>query len=113
MEWCTKIMHKHLKGITLNHTRHPYEQVIRGFRGFALLFKEKKKGNGKLSPKDMERRFHGCRRQIITMGIITATRQYNELIAQGELVVHPSPSWEAIDFSNDADEMECARHLAS
>jgi hypothetical protein len=46
------------------------------------------------------------------MGIIAAMRRYDELIAQGGLVVHPSPSWEAIDFSNDADEMECAQHLA-
>jgi len=76
------------------------------------MFKEKKKRNGKPSPEDIECRVRGCRGQIITMGIIAATQRYDELIAQGGLTVHPKPSWEAIDFSNETDDMECARHLA-
>jgi hypothetical protein len=46
------------------------------------------------------------------MGILAAMQRYNELIAKGGLTVNPTPSWEAIDFSNDVDEMECTRHLA-
>jgi hypothetical protein len=46
------------------------------------------------------------------MGVLAATQRYNKLIAKGELTVNPTPSWEAIDFSNDVDEMECAQHLA-
>ncbi|KIM77655.1 hypothetical protein PILCRDRAFT_11914 [Piloderma croceum F 1598] len=46
------------------HNGYPYEWVIRGFRRFAPLFKEKKKekGNAKAPPEDAE-----CRGQIITM----------------------------------------------
>jgi hypothetical protein len=53
---------------------------------------------------------HGAhhRGQIITMGILAATQWYNELITKGGLTVNPTPSWEAIDFSNNVDEMECA-----
>jgi hypothetical protein len=104
-------MYKHPKGITLNHTGQLYKQVIQGFWRFAPLFKEKKKGNSKPSPEDIEHCVHRSYGQIMTMGIITVTQQYNELITQGGLVVHPNPSWEAIDFSNNVDDMECAQHL--
>jgi hypothetical protein len=67
---------------------------------------------GKPTPEEIECRVRGYRGQIIMMGILTATRRYNELIAKGGLTVNPTPSWEAIDFSNNVDEMECARHLA-
>jgi hypothetical protein len=108
MEWCKRIMRKHPKGITLSPTRRPYKRVIQGFRHFALLFKEKKKVAGKPTPEEIERRVHGYRGQIITMGILAATQWYNELITKGGLTVNPTPSWEAIDFSNNVDEMECA-----
>jgi hypothetical protein len=111
-EWCAKITYKHPKGITLNHTGRPYERVIRGFRQIAPFFKEKK-GNGKPTPEDAERRVRGHRGQIFLMGLLAATRRYDELIAEGGLTILPTPSWEAIDFSNDVDEMECARHLAT
>jgi hypothetical protein len=67
---------------------------------------------GKPTPEEIKHCVHGYRGQIISMGILAATRRYNELIAKGGLTVNPTPSWEAIDFSNNVDEMECAQHLA-
>jgi hypothetical protein len=112
MEWCAKITRKHPKGITLSPTGRPYERVIRGFRRFTPLFKEKKKVAGKPTTEETEHCVRGYRGQIITMGVLAATRRYDELIAKGGLTVNPTPSWEAINFSNNIDEMECAKHLA-
>ena len=67
---------------------------------------------GKPTTKEIKCRVRGYRGQILTMGILAAMRQYDELITKGGLMVNPTPSWEAIDFSNDVDEMECAWHLA-
>jgi hypothetical protein len=79
------------------------------------LFKEKKKekGNAKASPEDVEHCTRLRRRQIVTIGIITQTRRYDELIAQGGLTVFPTPSLDPIEFSPAVDKMECVRHLAS
>jgi hypothetical protein len=111
MEWCARITHKHPKGITLSPSGRLDEWVIRGFRHFTPLFKERKKVASKLTSEEIERCVYRYCGQIFTMGILTATWQYNELIAKGGLTVNPTPSWEAIDFSNNVDEMECARHL--
>jgi hypothetical protein len=113
MAWCSKITRIHPKGITLNYTGYPYERVIRAFRRIAPFFKEKKKGNAKASPEELERRARQRRGQIITMGIIAVPQRYNELIRKGGLNVFPTPNWESIEFLQDIDEMECARHLAS
>ncbi|KIM88524.1 hypothetical protein PILCRDRAFT_2752 [Piloderma croceum F 1598] len=113
MEWAAKVTRILPKGVTLTHNGYPYERVIRGFRRFAPLFKEKKRGSAKAPSEDADRR--ACQRhgQIITMGIIAQTQRYNELIAQGGLTVLPTPSWDVIEFSPAMDEMECAGHLAS
>jgi hypothetical protein len=114
MEWAAKVICILPKGISLMHNGYPYEWVIQGFGRFAPLFKEKKKekGNAKASPEDAEHCTRQRCGQIITMGIIAQTRQYNELIAQGGLTVFPTPSWDIIEFSPAADNMECMRHLA-
>ncbi|KIM72368.1 hypothetical protein PILCRDRAFT_16191 [Piloderma croceum F 1598] len=106
MEWATKVTHILPKGVTLTHNGYPYERVIRGFRRFAPLFKEKKKGSAKAPSEDADCCACQRRRQIITMGIIAQTRRYNELIAQGGLTVLPAPSWDAIEFSPAVDEMD-------
>ncbi|KIM88695.1 hypothetical protein PILCRDRAFT_2889 [Piloderma croceum F 1598] len=113
MEWAAKVTRILPKGVTLTHNGYPYERVIRGFRRFTPLFKEKKRGSAKAPSEDADRCACQCRRQIITMGIIAQTRRYNELIAQGGLTVLPTPSWDVIEFSPAMDEMECAGHLAS
>src|SRR5882724_1490221 len=113
MEWATKITRSQPKGITLGHTGYPYERVIQGFCRLAPLFKEKKekkekKGSGtNPSSEEMERRSHQHRGQILTMGIVAQIQLYSELLTKDGLTVHPTPSWEAITFSPNVDEMEC------
>ncbi|KIM76589.1 hypothetical protein PILCRDRAFT_12642 [Piloderma croceum F 1598] len=102
------------------HEDHPLMWIewaakVTRFRRFAPLFKEKKKekGNAKTPPEDTEHCTHQRCGKIITMGIITQMRRYNELIAQGGLTDLPTPSWDTIEFSPAVDEMECTKHLTS
>jgi len=46
------------------------------------------------------------------VGIVAQLQLYGELLTKGGLMVHPTPSWEAITFSSKVDEMECVRYLA-
>ena len=46
------------------------------------------------------------------MGIVAQLQLYCEQLAKGGHMVHSTPSWEAITFSPNVDEMECAWYLA-
>ncbi|KIM88190.1 hypothetical protein PILCRDRAFT_3224 [Piloderma croceum F 1598] len=107
-------------GLTVNGVPNPRLGIISSPRhkDHPLLWmewaaKEKKRGSTKAPSEDADRHARQRRGQIITMGIIAQTRQYNEFIAQGGLTVLPTPSWDVIEFSPSMDEMECAGHLAS
>jgi len=109
MEWAAKIMRSQPKGITLGHNGYPYEWVIRGFHRLAPLFKEKKekKGSGANPPLKRWNDAPPTLWQILTMGIVAQIQLYGKLLAKDGLTIQPTPSWEAITFSPNVDEMEC------
>jgi hypothetical protein len=50
--------------------------------------------------------------QTLLMMIIALNGQYESFLQEHGLLVHPTPSWEVIEFSPNPDEKECAKHLA-
>ena len=100
------------RGLAIGLDGMPYERAVRGFRRLAPLFKGQRVVSS--VPLDQQETHRNASRigQTLSMMIIALNGRYASLIQENGLTVHPTPSWEVIEFLSHPDEKECAQRLA-
>ena len=105
--WSRSVATTRPKGFIIGPDGAACQRSVRGFRRIAPLFKDKK---GVVKSDNYKNRQKNG--QATLMSVIARPGCYAHTLQAGGIEIHPNPSWEPIEFSANANDVECARHLA-